>query len=92
MSEQVSSQAVSQADWPMPPFAFAAGNGLDDLCREIVTKLRGRSEGLRAAVLPLLEMQQTLLTDSLTLELKPDEIASALMRVQDKVLTTLATR
>jgi PAS domain-containing protein len=57
-----------------------------------VAKLRGRSSGLKSAVQPLLELQQRLLENSRDAGVKPEEVPSALMAIQDILLTTLAGR
>lgn len=96
MSDQTMSQVnVPAARIPGPPQAFAStpiGKLLEARSREVLARLRERSSGLLSAVQPLVDLQQNLLKGGPAAGAKPGDVPSALLAIQDIILSTLAGR
>jgi PAS domain-containing protein len=69
-----------------------AGTTLQARSAEVEARLRGRSSGLRAAIQPLVELQNNLLQQAPALGVTPRDVTLALLAIQEKILSTLADR
>jgi len=92
---------VKQVRWlpggPLLSVAFAPASCRGSPGRSVCREGRGKAAGgvrqaLNPPFKPLLELQQRLLENSRDAGVKPEEVPSALMAIQDILLTTLAGR